>query len=127
MNYKSIFRYTTFTIACLVFLSLAGCNLPRSAATPTPVLDVTQAYQTVQARLTQAVALTPTQTPPTPTLSGTSNSTASPTASKTPTLSTPLVSPTPPKASTPTVSCDLAAPGNPIDVTIPDDTVMQPG
>ena len=123
MNFKTFIRITTLTIACLVFLSLAACNLPRDAATPTPAIDVTRAYQTVEARLTEALALTPTQTPASPTVSGTS----SPTPSTTPTLATPLISPTPPKASTPTSSCDLAAPGNPIDVTIPDDTIMQPG
>lgn len=123
MNYKPAYRLSTFSIAILIVLGLAGCNLPRSEDTPTPALDVTQAYQTVEARLTEAVALTPTHTPATPTLSGTPSPTPSPTA----TLATPLISPTPPRASTPTVSCDLAAPGNPIDVTIPDDTVMQPG
>jgi hypothetical protein len=124
MNFKSFFRITLFTIPCLALLSLAGCNLPRSAETATPVLDVTQAYQTVEARLTEAAMVTPTLTPATPT----AMSTTSPTPSTTPTIpTTPLISPTPPKYGTVTSSCDLAAPGNPIDVTIPDDTVMQPG
>jgi hypothetical protein len=123
MMCKSIFRTITFAFACLVCVSLAGCNLPQQAETTTPELNVTQAYQTVAARLTEAVAITPTFTPASPTVSGTS----SPTPSTTPTLATPLISPTPPKAGTPTSSCDLVAPGNPIDVTIPDDTVMQPG
>jgi hypothetical protein len=124
MNFKLVFRIAVFSTTCLALLSLAACNLPRSAETATPVLDVTQAYQTVAARLTQAVVVTPTVTPATPTALGTS----SPTPSTTPTIATPpLISPTPPKYGTATSSCDLAAPGNPIDVTIPDDTVMQPG
>jgi hypothetical protein len=105
-------------------LLLAGCNL-ASQADVSPTLDSTQAYETVQARLTQAVALTPTVTyTPEP------SPTSIPTATSTHTPATP--SPTPGTASTPTTSvsqttCDQASPGSPIDVTIPDDTVMTPG
>jgi hypothetical protein len=102
---------------------LAGCNLPSNTS-QTPTLNVTQAYQTVEARLTQAIALTPatsvspsatqgqmtTQTPPPPTAQ-------------------PSPTPTQPGATstTSTTPCDQAAPGIPIDVTIPDGTEMQPG
>ena len=51
-------------------LGLAACNLPGSSANTTPTLNVTQAYQTVEARLTQvALASPPTATvlPPTAT------------------------------------------------------------
>jgi hypothetical protein len=48
-------------LACLG-LALTGCNLPGSGEAGTPTLDVTQAYQTVQARLTEAIQLTPSVT-----------------------------------------------------------------
>ncbi len=108
-------------VLCLMVM-LSGCNLPQAETTPPPELDVTQAYQTVQARLTEMVALTPSQ----PTATATPSETTTPTPSPLPTLATPLTSPTPAKAFTAIPSCDLIAPGNPIDVTIPDDTVLQP-
>ena len=112
-------RYLTFFILCtLATLILAGCNLPRKEATPTEI-NVTQAYETIQAQLTLAAG----PSTPTPT-----SELSSPTPPATPPTVTPTRLPT---ATVPTatsrVTCDLAAPGNPIDVTIPDDTVMQPG
>lgn len=111
------------SIIALTAVALAGCNLPSAKSGITPTINVTQAYQTVEARLTQAAGLTPQVTLP-----------ASPTSAplSTPTTSgaaTATLAPTTPPANTaaPTSSCDLAAPGNPIDVTIPDDTQMQPG
>jgi Ig-like domain from next to BRCA1 gene len=107
----------------LALAGLAGCNMPRGqgvSASATP--NATQIFQTVLARLTQTQSSAPT-------------STASPTpvASRSPTATTQLVavvtlSPGPPsRTSKPTQTCDQAAPGVPIDVTIPDDTVLQPG
>jgi hypothetical protein len=104
-------------------LSLAlvtGCNLPRSAA-GTPTLDVTQAYQTVEARLTQAANQTPSSTP-TPTDAGAATPTATSVASSPVSTAT-----TQPSATVQTQSCNQASAGSPIDVTIPDDTKMQPG
>jgi hypothetical protein len=43
------------------------------------------------------------------------------------TLAPDTPSPSPTTSLTPTPFCDRAAPGNPIDITIPDDTPMQPG
>ena len=111
-------RYLTFSILfTLAALILAGCNLPRNEATPTEI-NVTQAYETIQAQLTLAAG----PSTPTPT-----SELSSPTPPATPPTVTPTRLPT---ATQPTatsrVSCDLAAPGNPIDVTIPDDTVLQP-
>jgi hypothetical protein len=104
-----------------LLLALGACNFPgRQSATPTQTPNVTQAYQTVQARLTQAIAQTPQQTPtPVETESGlpTPSPSATPRPSATPVQAT--LSPTPP--------CDRAAADNPIDVTIPDDTVIKPG
>jgi hypothetical protein len=117
MRSFSIRYLITFILCSLVALSLAGCNLPRSEATPTE-LNVTQAYETIQAKLTLAVQ----PTTPTPT-----SELSSPTPPATPPTVTPTRLPT---ATAPTatsrITCDLAAPGNPIDVTIPDDTGLQP-
>ena len=111
-----------FLVACLV-LSLAACNLPGSGQAVTPSLDVTQAYQTVQARLTEAILLTP-KTTETPRPAATNSPTAQ---------SSPTSQPSTPQTTTPGITnppaslCDQAGPGSPIDVTIPDDTEMQPG
>lgn len=101
--------------------ALAACNLGANPAVE-PTLNVTQAYQTVEARLTQAVALTPSSLPatelPVPTLplaTRTVQATLTAAASKTP------------LALTPSAACDRAAAGADIDVTIPDNTELQPG
>lgn len=118
MNLPSISQALVRLILPVFLLSLAGCNLPSDQPT-TPTLDVTQAYQTVQARLTQAVARTPKTTPTSP---PTSTATSAPTVSTLPPR-TPTVAVTAPSDSL----CDQALPGSPIDVSIPDDTEMQPG
>jgi len=89
-------------------------------------IDVTQAYQTVQARLTQAVAQTPTLTlspPPgdeTPIATLDGNTTTATIAS------TVLNEPSATRA--PATRCDQAAAAYPkIDITIEDDTEMAPG
>ena len=104
----------------LIAASLAGCNLPAQATT-TPTLNVTQAYQTVEARLTEAIALTPKF-----------SATASPGAAVTPVQATPsptqiMETVTPASTSPPSASWNQALPGVPIDVTIPDDTELRPG
>jgi hypothetical protein len=102
---------------------LAGCKLPWASSDATPALNVTQAYQTVEARLTQAIAQTPSVT-------DTSTPTEIRTATQIPSVTPGTVTVTPGQptsAASPVPSCDLAAAGNPIDVTIPDDTQMQPG
>lgn len=116
----SSFRF--FLLLILIVGAASGCNLPAEdveSATP----DVTMAYQTVEARLTQNAALTPE-----------ASATLAPTATtqlmSSPTAGTPLPTPSRPPAIQPTqpVSiCDQASPGVPIDVTIPDDTRMTPG
>jgi hypothetical protein len=101
------------------------CNLPGSGEQPTTTPNITQAYETVAARLTQAV--TPTvsgETTPQPTPSPVSLPTTSAATPKTP---PPTAAPAPTNTQPSSKPCDQAAAGNPIDVTIPDDTVMQPG
>ena len=101
---------------------LVGCNLPwRSQATPT--LNLTEVYSTL------AVMVTSQPTAPT-----SATPVAGDTTSKTPTHSLAQVSTTPRPTlavsstlSTQTLACDQAVPGFPIDVTIPDDTILAPG
>ena len=111
-------------LAALGGVIIAGCNYPSSAGDLTPALNVTQAYQTVEARLTESFKLTAQGSTTTPTV-------LDQLASETPATPTPTggvtSTPNPPRStSTPDRLCDQAAPGNPIDVTIPDDTDMQP-
>ncbi len=118
-----------FLLFLLPAVFLGGCTLFSAAPSqPEPALDTTQVYQTVQAKLTEAIALTQAQ-------SQAASQTPSPTDTAAPsTPSTSTATPTPagtntptPPAFTPTAQCDQASPGNPIDVTIPDDTEMYPG
>ncbi len=104
-------------VICAV--SLAGCNLPTRATT-TPTLNVTQAYQTVEARLTEAISRTPTVSPTQP------RGTDTPAESIPPPTEV-IETATQDTAQTPSAACDQALPGIPIDVTIPDDTVLRPG
>jgi len=103
-------------------ITLAACSLPLfGSADQTPTLNATQAYGTVYAKLTEAVAQTPSPTSGsfptiTPVRPATMTQGASP---ATPTRTTIPATPAP--------QCNLAAPGNPIDVTIPDNTQMAPG
>jgi hypothetical protein len=117
-------RTIFLALAALACASLAGCNLPASAV-ETPTLSVTQAYQTVEARLTEAVSRTASAaTPAPPTDSGVA--TLAPSATST----TSDATLTPTQAATGTTAnnlCEQATPGNPIDVTIPDETKLQPG
>ncbi|UCH60936.1 MAG: hypothetical protein JSV61_05505 [Anaerolineales bacterium] len=115
---------TKILFIILIAAVLTGCNLPRSSENITQTLSVTQAYQTVEARLTESTELTPQSMTPTATI-------LSQTASVTPATPTPTVGITttsnpPLRTSTSSRLCDQAAPGNLIDVTIPDDTTMQP-
>ena len=112
-------KYFSCFILAISALSLAGCNLPARATT-TPTLNVTQAYQTVEARLTEAISRTPTVSPTQPRATGTPGEPAAPPTQGNETA-------TQDTAQTPSISCDQALPGVPIDVTIPDDTRLQPG
>jgi len=114
-----------FLPAALLVFSMSLCNLPGFGDGPTPTPNVTQAYQTVEARLTQALTLTP---PASPQSTPSPSSPASPTHTRGP-ASSPVATTAAPPTSPPTEAkpCDQAAAGSPIDVTIPDDTVLQPG
>jgi Ig-like domain from next to BRCA1 gene len=132
-----------YLIPALFFLLLpvtllAGCSNPSSRSKITPTINITQARQTVEARLTQ-VAGTPLSSlvpPASPTFATTQavqtpvpTSLASP-VMPTSTLIQTVSNPSPTTNALPTadIACDRAAPGYPtIDVTIDDDTQMAPG
>ena len=123
MQHQQFSRKLLVFPAVLLVVSMTFCNMPFSGsqATQSPTINVTQAYQTVEAKLTQSIS----QTPP---AELTSTSTQAAPSSTAPAQSP---SPTAPAAATatqaPAQTCDRAAAGNPIDVSVPDDTVMQPG
>lgn len=111
-----------FSITLILCLFLVSCNMPSFKSAAQPTLNVTQAYETVNARLTNDAASKPSVTPR-------PSATQTPAGSQVPTsISATASATTQPSATVGVVStCDLAAAGNPIDVTIPDDTVMKPG
>jgi hypothetical protein len=101
---------------------ISASNLPVSSPTPNP----TQIYQTIAAVLTAQPTSTGTATPQTVTVSPTTNL---PHITITPIPS--LGQTTPPQGLQQTLSplpfCDQAVAGNPIDVTIPDDSLIPAG
>ena len=126
MQHISFSRTLILAPAILLVTGIAFCNLPSLGSQPTATMNVTQAYQTVEVRLTQSadqtpqemeqVAASPTTTPEPPEPSSTPNQTAAPSRTA------------PPATVQPTAqNCDRAAAGNPIDVTIPDDSPLLPG
>ncbi len=102
------------------FMALVAwaCNLPLTPLPPTPTPAALLDPLGQQPSPTYPLVLeTPTPPPPTAAL-------ASPTPTRTPWTLLPTVTPAPGQDP----NCDLAAPGHPsIDVTVPDDTPMQPG
>lgn len=111
-----IIRTSEFILLAFI---LSACNFPLTGPIrPTP--NVTQAYETIQAEIltrqpleTSAALGTPMPTMVTPNPTG---------ALPTRTPQTPF-----PTEPAPTAVCDRIQPGNPIDVTIPDDTTIPPG
>jgi len=123
---REINKMKFLTIVFLIGLFiLSGCSIFGSNSKGDKTLDVTQAYQTVEARLTQAiektklVTATSTVEEPVTTPTTITSVTGAPTFVGT---NTPI-----PTSATKPTACDIAAAGNPIDVTIPDNTVLQPG
>ena len=109
--------------ALFALFALAGCNFPSGEAGGTPTINPTQARETAVARVTEFANQTgtveaggdpATETPQTP---SPTPGEGTPSATPAPATSRPSSTPEP---------CDLAQPGNPIDVTIPDDTRMAP-
>ena len=112
-------RNLSFPLFVLLFSILAGCNMPDTLSSGTPAAGETEVYQTVEARLTGSAVVTPTlTTTPNPTESGSPS--PAPTAGQQETT-------LPTQAPTATEICDRAGAGNPIYLTIPDDSPIQPG
>ena len=121
----NILRNSFYAISIYLLILLSSCNMPGSKDKETPTQNVTQAYQTVNAKLTSAALETkPAASQIVPTDSGISTATPNPDLTLSPgvpaTAATEVVK-------TPDTPCDLGMAGIPIDVTIPDDTVMAPG
>lgn len=117
MNPSQNFKILLLLMFAISMLSLVACNMP-SRATASPTLNVTQAYQTVEARLTEAISRTPSVSPTRPIATNTQQS-----ASPSPTQ---VVQTVTPETTAAPSDCDKASPGVPIDVTIPDDTILRP-
>jgi hypothetical protein len=109
-------------IGVQIILIIVGCNLFASTPEPEPGLNITQAYQTVESRLTEAVAQTPQITNTLPT---DDNDLDTPVSTLTPAVNTPTTPAPQPLTPSPIPLCDHAAPGSPIDVTIPDDSLIE--
>ncbi|NLG74298.1 MAG: hypothetical protein GX495_19925 [Chloroflexi bacterium] len=116
---SSIRARVALSVILLPFL-LSACNYPEQVIEETLAgLDPTAVFQTLAVRLTAEPTLAvDTESAP---------QTASPgTPTQLPTMaSTDTRPPLPSRTLSPTPRCDLAAPGVPIDVTIPDDTQME--
>jgi hypothetical protein len=122
MILSNLDRYHIRLISLPVILVLAGCNLFSTDPQPEPGLNVTQAYQTVEARLTEVIGLTPQITNTRPTEE---NGVEPPVATTPPAGPTPTPPITQTVTPSPTPLCDHASPGSPIDVTIPDDSLIE--
>jgi len=105
----------------LLAIILSACNFPlRGKITPTP--NITQAYETIIAQMsTLSAEQTAYPGSPVKTITPPPNFTAMP-------IPTSLSNPTIPVIPVnPTEICDRANPGSPLDVTIPDDSVIIAG
>ena len=132
MKIKTIPLLLIISILILTTAILTGCSLSASdTVEQSNDLDITQAYQTVDAQLTQAVAQTPL--PPTKTVAlATATSTPTPEEANQPTTTANPSEPTatflPTFTHTPATRCDKADAAYPsIDITIPDDTTIPAG
>jgi len=124
MKSRALYKYLLLLTTTLM-AAQTSCNMPGFKSESTPTRNVTQAYQTVNAKLTQAAETNPAgPVTPLPTDSGIAS--ASPTVDPQQNPSPPS-STAPPSTLTSLPKCDQAAAGIPIDVTIPDDTVISPG
>jgi len=113
-------------LLCLAILTIAGCNLPGDVQDSSKI-NVTQAYQTLNAGLTQAVAQIQTLTPTTEAAINTQ-------VQNIETQSPPIVTTesteeiiTATLTSVPGDICDQAAAANPIDITIDDESEIPLG
>jgi hypothetical protein len=128
---NSMMKSPTHIFLCVFFLvGLASCDVPTSLSQVTSNPDIALQVQTVSVVLTATaraahpspsadVAVVSTRPPINP-------ATVPIVSTDTPTVSLEIAT-IPPKPATAVPPCDLAQPGRPIDVTIPDDTRLAPG
>jgi hypothetical protein len=128
MKTKKYSHSLLFLILGLTIIWLTACSQSTVSGDGTGELDVTQAYQTIEARLTEAVAQTPkpataTQQAEQPTLTPSEEPTLQATTPAAPTATF-----LPTSTHTPATSCDQADAAYPsIDITIPDNTEIPAG
>lgn len=109
-------RHCLFLLIFLMF-SLSACS-SRLAETPVPTLDATRLHETAVSQLTAENARTPSAMAPSATLAPAGAWTPVPTLDRTrPSIQTP----------TSELACLMASAGSPMDITIPDGSVMAPG
>ena len=113
-------RILLFFVIIALLWGAQGCVYSQGGLAPTEALDATQALYTVQALLTMTAPAQPAS-PASP------SSTAIPSTPSPPTATSSSPSQTHSGSPSPTAACNLAAAGSPIDVTIPDDSVLAPG
>lgn len=117
---------TLFGLIFVVLLAVGGCSRRNEPTEEPPSqLNATQSFETAVARVTEFYLETAAASAPTEVTATPEPETPTPTATE----ATPTETSAPPTARPTGTSepCDRAAPGNPIDVTIPDDTQMTPG
>ncbi len=128
-------RLTTIFLLLMILGGLPSCNLPVPALSSRESQEVSQRYSTVSALLTKTALVTPspldpfqmgTEQPPV----SVDTSHPEPTLTLAPSLfgnrqgtQTPQTL----SGNTLEIPCDIAHPGRPIDITIPDDTRFYPG
>lgn len=120
MKSRSLIRACAALSVTLLSFLFSACNYPEQGIEETLAgLDATAVFQTLEMRFTAETAVA-VDTEPAPQTASPSTPTQFPTLESTDTRP-----PLPSLTLSPTPRCDLAAPGVPIDVTIPDDTQME--
>lgn len=127
-------KYVSLFLCFWILSALTSCDVPLRSDPGASGQDVSLQYQTISVLLTKtalAASVLTSASPTQPTLTSVVTETPLPTASSTSPTGTPQVTLTEqPGAhlSQPMVTpCDLAQPGRPIDVSIPDDSRFRPG
>lgn len=121
-------QYTRSIVPALILAGLlTGCGLPAQPSAAAVGTPSQPAYQTVAVMLSETaqMGVTPESTAsPEPTQQ---METPQPSSTSTVPPVSASATPLPDTSATPETLCNLAQAGIPIDVTIPDDTTMQPG
>jgi hypothetical protein len=109
--------WQTIPVTAVLLLILAACNLPAGENQSIAALDPAQVIQVIQSSTPELAETDPAATPPVQSATGqapnpTGDLTSIPDASRDLTASRQQ-------------NCNLAAAGNPIDITIPDDSLLE--